>query len=171
MGSAAHPFDALLGLEASLLQRGFDEGARAGELAGYAQGHALGAARGAAAGEELGFYCGAAEAVLLSRPAAAFGEEDRVRRVARQVVALASAAELANPPAAAATAAGGGGGGDDDDAQSDSEAPQAGGAGGLDVFAALQLVRAKFRLLTVLAKLPDLCYDPALRRGQKERSF
>ena len=150
--------------------------ARAGELAGYAQGHALGAARGAAAGEELGFYCGAAEAVLLSRPAAAFGEEDRVRRVARQVVALASAAELANPPAAAATAAGGGGGGgggggDDDDAQSDSEAPQAGGAGGLDVFAALQLVRAKFRLLTVLAKLPDLCYDPALRRGQKERSF
>jgi len=171
------PFDTLLELEATLLQRGFEEGARSGELAGFAEGHALGTARGGAVGEELGFYCGAAEAVLLSRSAATGaapgGDEagDRVRRIASQIVALARAAELVNPPAAAASGddASGGGSAPDDGGEAPSEPPVSGA--GTDVFAVLQHVRAKFRLLAVLAKVPGLCFDPTLRRGEKERSF
>lgn len=189
-------FDSLLELEEDLQEAGREAGRATGRVVGFAEGHALGLGRGWAAGDELGFLGAAAEAVAAHRRLqlgltdgacadASTASDDRVLKTAAAVVALCRAAPLRNPPpppegddgaagvgfdnddserpAAAATSSGGGSPvatGDDDDGEP-------------DIFACLTAARAKFRLLTALARLPPgaLVSDGAEWTGARERGF
>lgn len=188
--ASSDPFDSLLNLEESLLDDAFQDGYSAGKVIGYAEGHALGQVKGGSIGEELGFYCGAAEVIARARrkqlglahagaaDSALDGTTshagDKVLKVSRIIVDLCMSAPLENPAVPTEETDLG-----DNVAEDDSERPPQSGESpasvgrqqDLDVFAVLQQVRAKFRLLTALVKLPGLVFDQAVKTGEKERSF
>eukprot|EP00567_Pseudictyota_dubia_P013354 CAMPEP_0197444246 /NCGR_PEP_ID=MMETSP1175-20131217/9779_1 /TAXON_ID=1003142 /ORGANISM="Triceratium dubium, Strain CCMP147" /LENGTH=178 /DNA_ID=CAMNT_0042975005 /DNA_START=164 /DNA_END=700 /DNA_ORIENTATION=+ len=118
------------------LERGRDEGREAGLRAGFTDGRSLGRTKGLEFGVELGYMRGVAVALLESSQfsdAETRGKSDKIQKTLRELVDAIDA--FPSP---------------------DEMFSRTNGFEKLDVAGMLQRIRAKFKLLTVQLKLPQL---------------
>ncbi|KAI9351257.1 hypothetical protein BDR26DRAFT_850741 [Obelidium mucronatum] len=132
--------DSLLHLETMLEQSGFDDGFRDGLELGLSEGRDLGSRIAIKTAREVGFYLGVSRELLNSAAAAAAHDDDNESSVIRSLVHDRAVRVL-------------------ESVVSLSESFPRTNDHSLDIVPLLEKIRGKFRLATVLLKMPQLKFD------------